>query len=198
MAARRGRMALTNQEKWNAVIHNDSSFDGMFFYGVKTTGVFCRPSCKSKEPLKANVVFFDTIAQAYAHQLRPCKRCRPDLLEFRPMLDLLEKAKHIFDTYFSDRQKLAIEIKKLSVSQNYFIQLFRKQFAMTPVEYVNKLRVEKAMQLLINTDITILNIALLSGFCSLSTFYYFFKKQVGLTPKEYRKTQISTEKRNDY
>ncbi|MDF2500254.1 MAG: transcriptional regulator with only domain, AraC family [Anaerosporomusa subterranea] len=182
-------MALTNQEKWNAVIHNDPSYDGVFFYGVKTTGIFCRPSCKSKQPLKANVVFFDTIAQAYAHRLRPCKRCRPDLLEFRPMLDLLEKAKHIFDTYFNDRHKLATEIKELGVSQNHFIQLFRKQFTMTPVEYVNKLRVEKAMQLLGNTDTTILNIAMLSGFGSLSTFYDFFKKHVRLTPKEYRKTQ---------
>jgi len=180
------RMALTNQEKWKAVIHNDSSYDGVLFYGVKTTGVFCRPSCKSKEPLPINVVFFDDIDQAYAYGLRPCKRCRPDLLEFKPMLDILKDAKHIFDTYFSDRHKLATEIRTLGVSQNHFIQLFRKQFAMTPVEYLNKLRVEKAMQLLVNTNTTIVNIAMLSGFGSLSTFYNFFKKQVGFTPKEYR------------
>jgi AraC family transcriptional regulator of adaptative response / methylphosphotriester-DNA alkyltransferase methyltransferase len=164
----------------------------VFFYGVKTTGVFCRPSCKSKAPLKTNVEFFDNIDQAYAYGLRPCKRCRPDLLEFRPVLDLLEKAKQIIDTYFTDRRKLTVEIKELGVSQNHFIQLFRKQFAMTPVEYANKLRVEKAMQLLAGTDTTILNIALLSGFGSLSTFYDFFKKQVGLTPKQYRRTQNSS------
>jgi AraC family transcriptional regulator of adaptative response / methylphosphotriester-DNA alkyltransferase methyltransferase len=192
MAERGGSMALTSQEKWSAVIHNDPVYDGVFFYGVKTTGVFCRPSCKSKAPLKTNVEFFDNIDQAYAYGLRPCKRCRPDLLEFRPVLDLLEKAKQIIDTYFTDRRKLTVEIKELGVSQNHFIQLFRKQFAMTPVEYANKLRVEKAMQLLAGTDTTILNIALLSGFGSLSTFYDFFKKQVGLTPKQYRRTQNSS------
>jgi AraC family transcriptional regulator of adaptative response / methylphosphotriester-DNA alkyltransferase methyltransferase len=188
-------MALTNNEKWNAVIHCDNLYDGVFFYGVKTTGVFCRPSCKSKEPLRNNVEFFDEIEQAYAYGLRPCKRCRPDLVEFRPMLDLIEKTKHIFDTCFDDRDKLAAEIKELNISQNYFIHLFRQQFNMTPLEYINKLRVEKAMQLLSDTDINILNVALLCGFGSLSTFYEFFKKQVGLTPKEYRKTNISGDKK---
>lgn len=180
-------MALTKDEKWKAVVHCDNLYDGVFFYGVKTTGIFCRPSCKSKVPRRNNVEFFDEIKEAYAYGLRSCKRCRPDLIEFRPMLDLIEKAKHIFDTYFADRNKLAAEIKELGISQNYFIHLFRQQFLMTPVEYINRLRVEKAMQMLSNTDTNILKIALQCGFGSLSTFYEFFKKQAGLTPKEYRK-----------
>lgn len=180
-------MALTNHEKWNAVVHCDPSYDGMFFYGVKTTGIFCRPSCKSKEPLRKNVEFYDQIEQALANGLRPCKRCRPDLLEYRPMLDLIEKAKRIFDTYFDDRDRLAFEIKALGISQNHFIHIFRQQFAMTPVEYLNTLRIRKATQLIADTDSTILHIALLSGFGSLSTFYEVFKRQVRLTPIEYRK-----------
>jgi AraC family transcriptional regulator of adaptative response / methylphosphotriester-DNA alkyltransferase methyltransferase len=180
-------MALTKDEKWNAVIDCDNSYDGVFFYGVKTTGIFCRPSCKSKEPRRNNVEFFDEIKEAYAYGLRPCKRCRPDLIEFRPMSDLIEKAKHVFDTWFADRHKLAAEIKELGISQNHLIHLFRQQFHMTPVEYINTLRVEKARQMLLSTDTNILNIALLCGFGSLSTFYEFFKKQVGLPPNEYRK-----------
>lgn len=180
-------MALTEDEKWKAVVHCDNSYDGMFLYGVKTTGIFCRPSCKSREPHRKNVEFFDQIEEAYVYGLRPCKRCRPDLIEFRPMLDLIEKAKGIIDTLFADRYKLAAEIKELGISQNHFIHLFRQQFHTTPVEYINKLRIEKATQLLWNTEMNILNIALLCGFGSLSTFYEFFKKQVGLTPKEYRK-----------
>ena len=187
-------MVLTKDEKWKAVVHCDNSYDGAFFYGVKTTGIFCRPSCKSKEPRRNNVEFFDEIKEAYDYGLRPCKRCRPDLIEFRPMLDLIEKAKHIFDTYFADRFKLAAEFKELGISQNHFIHLFRQQFHMTPVEYINRLRVEKAMQMLSNTDINILNIAILCGFGSLSTFYEFFKKQTRQTPKEYRK-QTSGDKR---
>lgn len=182
-------MALTNHEKWNAVVHCDHAYDGVFVYGVKTTGIFCRPSCKSKEPLRANVEFFDGIEQAYAYGLRPCKRCRPDLIEFRPILDLIEKAKHIFDTCFNDSDKLSDKIKELGTSQNYLSRLFRQQFNMTPTAYVNKLRVEKAMQMLLGTEINIVDVALLCGFGSLSNFYEFFKKQVGLTPKEYRKTK---------
>ncbi|MDF2634239.1 MAG: transcriptional regulator with only domain, AraC family [Pelosinus sp.] len=180
-------MALTKDEKWNAVVHCDNSYDGVFFYGVKTTGIFCRPSCKSKEPGRNNVEFFDEVKEAYAYGLRPCKRCRPDLIEFKPIRDLTEKAKYIFDSCFADRYKLKAEIRELGVSQNHLIHLFRQQFDLTPVEYINKLRVEKARQMLLTTDTNILNIALSCGFGSLSTFYEFFKKQVGLTPKEYRK-----------
>jgi AraC family transcriptional regulator of adaptative response / methylphosphotriester-DNA alkyltransferase methyltransferase len=180
-------MAFTKDEKWNAVVRCDDSYDGLFFYGVKTTGIVCRPSCKSKEPLRSNVAFFDDIKEAYAWGFRSCKRCRPDLATFRPMLDLIEKAKHIFDTYFADRHSLTAEIKMLGISQNHLIYLFRQQFQMTPVEYINTLRVEKARQMLLSTDGSILNIALVCGFGSLSTFYEFFKKQVGMPPNEYRK-----------
>lgn len=182
-------MPFTDNEKWNAVVHCDPSFDGMFFYGVKTTGIFCRPSCKSKEPLRKNVEFFDDIEKACASGLRPCKRCRPDLIEFRPMLDLIEKAKQIYDTYFDDPSRLAAEIERLGISQSHFIRLFRQHFHMRPVEYLNKLRVEKAMQLIASTDANILSVALLCGFGSLSNFYELFKRHAGLTPKEYRKSK---------
>lgn len=180
-------MGLTADEQWQAVIHCDHSYDGVFFYGVKTTGIFCRPSCKSKEPLRNNVAFFGDIQEAYAHGLRPCKRCRPDLIAFRPTLDLLEKAKHVFETYFTDRNGLAVQMKELGISQNHLIHLFRQQYQMTPVEYLNILRIKKAMAMLGTTDTNILTIAMACGFGSLSTFYKFFKKQVGLTPQEYRR-----------
>lgn len=180
-------MPLTDNEKWNAVLQCDETYDGKFFYGVKTTGIFCRPSCKSKAPLRKNAVFFDGIEEAYDYGLRPCKRCRPDLLHYKPMMELFEKAKNIYDTCFDDSNKMSSEIQKLNISQNHLIRLFRQQLHMTPVEYINKLRVGKAVQLLSNADTNILNIALSCGFGSLSTFYACFKKQVGLTPKEYRK-----------
>lgn len=182
-------MTLTNNEKWNAVIHCDSTYDGVFVYGVKTTGIFCRPSCKSKEPLRSNVEFFEKINQAYAYGLRPCKRCRPDLLEFNPMQDLIDKAKYILDTDFDDREKAMAKIKKLGISQNHFIYLFRQRFAMTPAEYMNKTRLDKALQMLSATDQKILDIVLDCGFGSLSAFYEQFKKHVGLTPKEFRKAK---------
>lgn len=183
-------MVLTDNGKWNAVLHCDETYDGEFYYGVKTTGIFCRPSCKSKTPLRNNVEFFDGIEKAYAYGLRPCKRCRPDLFEYKPMLEILEQAKNIYNTYFNDNAKLSLEIKRLNISQNHFIRLFNQHFNMTPVEYMNTLRIEKAVEYLSNTKMNILNIALLCGFGSLSRFYICFKKQIGLTPNEYRKAKM--------
>lgn len=180
-------MALTEAEKWKAVISSDSAYDGVFYYGVKTTGILCRPSCKSKVPKRDNVMFFNSLEEACAYGLRPCKRCRPELIEFKPMLELLAKAKQIYDTNYSDSEKLSKEINKLGISQNHLIHLFREQYRLTPVGYVNKLRIEKAKELLLGNEHNILNIALQCGFGSLSTFYELFKKQVGATPRAYRK-----------
>ena len=63
--------------KWKVVIENDNSFDECFFYAVKSTGIFCRPSCRSKPPLQNNVEFFHTSEEAVKAGYRPCKRCRP-------------------------------------------------------------------------------------------------------------------------
>lgn len=181
----------SDHEKWDAVRHSDSAYDGVFFYGVKTTGVFCRPSCRSRIPLRKNVRFFESAAQAYAYGLRPCKRCRPDLLEFTPKKDLADKAKAVFDHWFADRGALAAELKALSVSQNHLINLFRQQYDMTPVAYLNRLRVNKAAYMLAETRINIVQVVLACGFGSLSAFYEVFKKQTGLSPNKYRTARVS-------
>ncbi len=181
-------MALEYKEKWNAVIGNDSFYDGIFYYGVKTTGIFCRPSCKSKEPKPENVSFFDNIDQAYHDGLRPCKRCRPDLIYFNPMDETIEKAGQMINTYFTDPETLSEKLKELRISQNYFISLFRSKYGITPVEYIKSLRMKKATELLSSSELTILDIAIDCGFGSLSTFYEAFKKYFKMTPKEYRKT----------
>lgn len=179
---------LTEEEKWNAVVCSDSRYDHLFWYGVKTTGIFCRPSCKSKVPLRNNILFFDTIQQAYDYGLRPCKRCRPDLIEFNPGLEAAQNVKRILDTCYDDRLMLAAKIKALGISRNHLIALFHTHYHVTPVEYSNQLRTAKAAQLLRETDKAILQIALQCGFGSVSTFYHFFKKHIGFTPQEYRKT----------
>ncbi|QDI91460.1 hypothetical protein EPH95_09920 [Salicibibacter halophilus] len=63
---------------WTAIVDNDSAYDDKFFYGVRTTGVFCRPSCKSRVPKKENIRIFKDGRLAQAAKYRPCKRCNPD------------------------------------------------------------------------------------------------------------------------
>ncbi|SNT04127.1 AraC family transcriptional regulator, regulatory protein of adaptative response / methylphosphotriester-DNA alkyltransferase methyltransferase [Anaerovirgula multivorans] len=161
----------------------------MFFYGVKTTGIFCRSSCKSKTPVRDNVTFFDKAAEAIELGFRPCKRCRPDQLVFEPDLELIKKAKDIFDTDYNKQIDLSQISKQLGLSINHLIRLFKQHSGLTPTRYIAKRRVEKAAELLNQTDINILEISYTTGFKSLSNFYKCFKEETGHTPNEYRKSR---------
>lgn len=177
---------MTENEKWTAVVQCDTRYDGQFFYGVKTTGVFCRPSCNSKTPLRENVMFFSSAQDAMEQGFRPCKRCRPDLLEYQPVQELTKKAKNIYDTCFTDETALREKIKEIHIVNHHLVRLFHKQYGITPNEYISKLRIENAKKLLISKK-TIIEIAHDSGFRSLTAFYENFKRVTGTTPTEYRK-----------
>lgn len=70
---------MNHQEKMQAIRNRDSSYDGKFIFGVKTTKVICRPSCPAKVPLEKNIIFFDNMEEALKKDYRPCKRCKPEL-----------------------------------------------------------------------------------------------------------------------
>src|SRR5437868_13936759 len=74
-------MAPTNERRWEAVLARDAKYDGKFFYGVTTTGIFCRTTCPSRRPAQKNVVFFDDTQQAAHSGFRPCLRCRPPAVD---------------------------------------------------------------------------------------------------------------------
>jgi len=109
---------ISDNEKWEAVICSKKSYDGLFFYGVKTTGIFCRPSCSARTPDRGNVVFFDNDINAIAAGFRPCKKCRPDKAVFEPDLELVKKAKDIFDANYTGSIKIGHIAKQLGVSFN--------------------------------------------------------------------------------
>ena len=147
---------ISDNEKWQAVVSCDGSYDGMFFYGVKTTGIFCKPSCKSKTPVRGNVTFFDNAAKAIEIGFRPCKRCCPDKVVFEPDLELIKKAKGIFDSTYNKQIDLSHVSKQLGVSTNHLIRLFKQHNGLTPTQYITKVRVDKAEELLRQSDINIL------------------------------------------
>ncbi|MDF2571462.1 MAG: AraC family transcriptional regulator [Sporomusa sp.] len=177
-----------DDDKWQAVISCDESSDGLFFYGVKTTGVFCRPSCRSRTPLRENVVFFNASDQAVMAGFRPCKKCRPDMVVFEPDLELVRKAIEIFDQNYNQQLYVNVISQQLGVSAAHLAKLCKQHIGLTPAQYVLKLRVEKAVKLIEQTNNTIIEIAHMTGFRSLSNFYKFFKEQVGHTPNKYRRT----------
>ena len=180
----RSRM-MKDDEMWKAVRESDPSCDGKFFYGVKTTGIYCRPSCKSQLPRRENVVFFRTREEAENAGFRPCKRCRPDLMEYDPTLELSMRTKELLDQHFSDRVMLSRDIKRMGVSRKHLTQVFKQKYDITPSEYLIQVRVAAAKQLLQDgSDIS--DAAGMAGYENLSEFYDHFRRQTGMTPARYR------------
>jgi Adenosine deaminase len=177
---------LTGHEKWNAVIRGDKACDGLFFYAVKTTGIFCRPSCKAKTPAEKNVLFFDTAHAAIAAGFRPCKLCRPDRTVYDPDADLIASAMDLLRQVYEKPVDFGAIAKQLTISRSHFIRLFKRVAGVTPNRYLTNLRIKGACSLLRQTGAGVLEIAYLSGFQSPANFYRHFKEQTGLTPLEYR------------
>jgi AraC family transcriptional regulator of adaptative response / methylphosphotriester-DNA alkyltransferase methyltransferase len=178
---------MTGDHKWEAVSQNDERYDGLFFYGVRSTEIFCRPSCKSKLPLKKNVVFFDTLRQAEQAGYRPCKRCRPDLLKYQPIKEVADKIKLLLDNHFLRQKKLNKKLGQLGVTYRRAIHIFKEYYGLTPKKYYDKLRLENIRKRLIHTNDAIIDIAYDAGFQSISAFYAFFHKKMNSSPSKYRK-----------
>ena len=182
-------MQPTDNQKWRAVTECDAAYDGRFFYAVRTVGVYCRPSCKSRTPLRKNVCFFDGAEAAQAAGFRPCKRCRPDLADFAPTAQLAEQVKALLDARCREKASLKELLRSPAASPNHLCAVFKRQYGLPPGAYRSRLRAQYAAQQLAQTEEPIAQIALDTGFDSLSAFCGFFKKQHGATPGNYRKEQ---------
>lgn len=179
--------SMTADEMYEAVINNDANYDGLFFYGVLSTGIFCRPSCQSKKPLRENVRFFRNAGEAIEAGFRPCKRCRSDLLTYHPMRDIAETLKHHLDELYEHQVLWSEELRKIGLSERRAVEIFKEAYGMTPKAYMDSLRLNEAKRLLAQTDTKIIDIAASVGFGGLSTFNRFFKERTGCSPNMYRK-----------
>ena len=178
---------MGGDEFWQAVIQCDKAYDGVFWYGVKTVGVYCRPSCKSRTPLRKNVWFFEKTADAAAAGFRPCKRCRPDLPDYDPSQELAQQAKALMDKHYGDRENLAVKRRQMGASPNHLAEVFQKQYGLSPAVYLRRRRLDSAKRLLKKTNRPIVEIGEEIGFASLSAFYAFFKRHTGKAPGAYRR-----------
>lgn len=178
---------MTEKEMWQAVCANNADYDGSFFYAVKTTGIYCRPSCKSKLPRFENICFFSSSEDAVKAGFHPCKRCRSDLIDYRPMKEIAAQIKRGIDDAFTAQAEISQRIKNVGVTARRQTDIFKDEYGMTPKTYADSLRLEEAKRLLSDGDSKIISIAYAVGFGSLSSFYNFFKKETGITPTAYRK-----------
>ena len=178
------------KEQWQAIMDCDASFNGKFFYAVKTTHIFCRPSCKSRPPKQDNVLIFLTVVAAMDAGFRACKRCRPDQYRL-PMEELAHHTMDYIDRHYKDPLTLGNLAKSLHTSPYHIHHIFKRINGMTPIVYLQRKRMVEAKKLLENTELRITEVAMTVGFANIAHFTTVFKNQVGQTPSAYR-TQCQT------
>lgn len=171
---------------WKAISNNDSSYDNKFYYGVKTTKIFCRPSCKSRIPNKNNVYIFKKAQSALEFGFRPCKRCKPDNL-LLPNEEWIELICDWIDENFQNDITLSSLSETFHSSQFHLQRTFNKVRGESPLSYLQKIRLTTAADKLKNTDYPIQVISSEVGFQNNAYFSTVFKKYYNVTPKNYRK-----------
>ncbi len=178
---------MTMEEKYQIVVSNDKSYDNQLLYGVKSTKIFCHPSCSSKKPLRKNTVFFNSNEEAIIQGYRPCKRCRPDKEIYRPDQELVAEVEEYIDEHFREGDVISRLPSEFSISMNHLRRVFKWVMKKTLNQYLVKKRIDESMCLLRQSDVSIIEIVHQSGFKSSSNFYKCFKDIAEMTPREYRK-----------
>ncbi|WP_420818440.1 bifunctional transcriptional activator/DNA repair enzyme AdaA [Paenibacillus ginsengarvi] len=179
------------EELWEAIVRCDASYDDRFIYAVRTTGIFCKPSCKSREPNRANVRIFSNARQALDAEFRPCKRCKPTG-ERLPDQEWVAQIKLCIEANYAETLTLHVLADMCHGSPYHLHRTFKRITGQTPVEYVQRTRVAKAAELLLRTNRTVADIALAVGVPNPAYFTTLFRTVTGQTPGDYRKANNET------
>lgn len=170
---------------WKAVRNRDAGADGMFVYAVSSTGVYCRPTCPSRRPLRANVRFFPDPASAEQAGFRPCRRCRPRSSRAQVINEVVhELARHI-ETHPDQPLRLADLAKRAGYSAFHLQRSFKAIMGSTPKEHQTAARV-RTMKQELRRDMPVSAAIYQAGFGSGSRVYEKADGQLGMTPSEYR------------
>lgn len=178
---------LSFDEMWSRIIACDSSYDGLFYTAVKTTGIYCRPSCRSRKPKKVNVEFYFHMNDAETAGYRACKRCRPES-EHSPSIGIVREVKEFLIRNHKQKLELRDMAQHVGLSAFHLERLFKQETAMTPRVFLEKIRMDRAAHLLMHADLSNLDICYEVGFRSTSSFYKAFREAWDCSPSEYRKS----------
>ena len=169
------------QRWWDAVRRRDRAFDGKLFFAVRTTGIYCRPSCASRPARRENVSFFPTADAAEKAGYRACKRCRPDRLGAPdPRIELVRRACAEIESA-EEAPKLADLAASAGLSPYHFHRVFKTITGVTPKAYAVETRARRAADTL-RTAKTITEAIYDAGFNSSSRFYESAAARLGMTP----------------
>lgn len=186
-------------EQWQAIINNEAAYDGQFYYAVKTTGIFCRPSCKSRPPKRDNIGYYLTIDQALAAGFRPCKRCKPTGRRL-PDEEWVALVTEYIDRNYKEMLTLVTLATICHGTPYHLHRTFKKVMDITPLDYIQQVRIESAKKILISSPTPIAEVGASVGLSNTPYFITLFKKKTGHTPKGYQswhKQQIKEIIQND-
>jgi AraC family transcriptional regulator of adaptative response / DNA-3-methyladenine glycosylase II len=173
----------------------DARFDGKLFVGVSTTGIYCRPVCRARTPMKSRCSFYRTPAAAEIAGFRPCLRCRPELAPGSARVDAASRLASLAFSRIEDGaltdMSLAALASELGVSDRHLRRVVESEFGVTPVELAQTQRLLLAKRLLTDTSLSISEIAFASGFNSLTRFNALFKQRYRLNPTALRREGAS-------
>ena len=175
----------SEETRWRAVLDRNASADGAFFYAVRTTGVYCRPSCASRRPNRENVAFYETPDAARRAGFRPCKRCHPDAeAPAQQQAALIAKACRAIESAETE-PSLAALAAAAGMSRFHFHRVFKAATGVTPKAYAAAHRSERLREEL-KHSVTVTEAAYGAGFNSSGRFYAAATPALGMKPKSFR------------
>ena len=177
---------MVNAEQcWEAVQKRDRSFDGIFFFGVVTTGVYCRPSCPARRPLRQNVRFYVSRQAAERDGLRPCKRCRP-LAAGTAELSRIHELCRYLEAHSDESLTLGRLAERAGLSRFHLQRTFKAAVGLSPKQYLDACRMQTLKSTLKDSkDVTAAVYD--AGFGSASRVYERAGTRLGMTPNLYRR-----------
>lgn len=174
-----------------ARLARDRAFDGLFFSGVRSTKIYCRPVCPVRPANSANVTFYPSAAAAERAGFRPCLRCRPESAPGSPAWRGSEttvgRAMNLIEDGFLDGCSVEELAAKLGIGPRHLSRLFAKYAAASPTQVAATVRVQRAKKLIDNSDFALAEIAFLSGFGSVRRFNDVFRALYGRPPSSLRR-----------
>ena len=178
--------SMNDEQKWEAVCNRDRASDGRFYTAVRTTRVYCRPSCSSRRPLRKNVTFYDTPAAAEAAGYRACKRCRPlELVGDSRLVARMRELCRYIERHVDERLTLADLARQASVSSFHLQRSFKALVGVSPKAYAEACRLDHFKREL-RAGKSVTDATYEAGFGSSSRVYERIDTRLGMTPRQYR------------
>jgi AraC family transcriptional regulator of adaptative response/methylated-DNA-[protein]-cysteine methyltransferase len=173
--------------RWISLCHRDKNADGRFFYAVRTTGVYCRPSCGARTPRPENVIFYPDEVQAEKAGFRPCKRCKPTQMSLSEQYsELVSKLCKQIETQDPPPTLNELALQNL-ISSFHLHRVFKAITGLTPKAYAKAHRADKVRQQLVDIKKQTITSAIYeAGYSSQGRFYEEAKQILGMTPKRFK------------